>query len=100
MFVVVFPLISLDDTISKYTQPVLADTFLYHNSTAFNFIDSQIGSQTNVLVESVEDELCSGLSENYLKINFEGNSKMLNQIVNVSIISNSNGNILGEASLN
>ena len=65
-----------------------------------NFIDSQIGSQTNVLVESVEDDLCSGLSENYLKINFEGNSKMLNQIVNVSIISNSNGNILGEASLN
>ena len=65
-----------------------------------NFIDSQISSQTNVLVESVEGNLCSGLSDNYLKINFEGNSKMLNQIVNVSIISNSNGNILGEASLN
>ena len=65
-----------------------------------NFIDSQIGSKTSVLVESVNDTFCSGLSENYLKINFEGDFDMHNQIVNVSIIGNSNGYVLGKVNSN
>ena len=65
-----------------------------------NFIDSQIGSNTSVLVESANDTLCSGLSENYLKINFEGDLDMLNQIVNVSIIGNTNGYVLGKVNSN
>ena len=61
-----------------------------------NFINVQINKETKVLVESVDDGICSGLSENYLKVNFKGKQSMLNQILNVMIVSNSNGYISGE----
>jgi len=62
-----------------------------------NFINIQINKETKVLVESVEGDICSGLSENYLKVNFKGNQSMLNKVFNVMIASNSNGYILGKA---
>jgi threonylcarbamoyladenosine tRNA methylthiotransferase MtaB len=51
------------------------------------FFTSQLNSTRQVLVENCEEGICFGLTDNYIRVQFDGNESFVNSIQEVNLLS-------------
>lgn len=61
--------------------------------TRLSFTSKMVGTTQKVLVEQCIDGVCTGFTENYIKVHFKGDSTLINQITEVTV-TESNGEYL------